>query len=202
MSEVKITPAWPEDRDIFLSLWVAFLEEHEAAGSDTRATPKTLEFYGMLFDAYVNGTIHGVALVASIDNQVVGALLWGGTGPLLMDTKDPMTVNGWGAYTLPIARRHGVSTALREHAIIELDRKGVTQCMGSALLSNKAGVETSRRVGFVPTMVFGTLDIPAEARKIEAKRALLSSDATLTDGFYWHDGDCPLCGSPTTGEAK
>lgn len=164
----------------FRLLWAEFLAEHEKLGSDTKATNRSLAAYDDLVTAYIRRQLPGVALLARMDGRFVGALLWGSSGPIPLDRVNESVVAGWGSYTQPDYRRHGVSDALRREAALRLHEMGIETVYGSAVLSNVAGVEASRKIGFRPTMIVGELEVSACAQG-------------LTDGFYW-EGHCPLCG--------
>lgn len=191
--EVDIDIATEKDRDDFLELWSEFLIVHEKLGSDIRASKRTLGVFGVLFDAYTEGVLVGVPLIARIDGKPVAALLWGETPEPDLDRVEDSEVFGWGSYTVPEHRRQGISRSLRERAIIELHQRGVRVATGTAILSNIAGVESSRSIGFKPTVILGKIDIAEEARKIRVRQAFGDTEEGLTDGFYW-EGLCPLCG--------
>ncbi len=177
----------PED---FFDLWAQLVESQQAMGGDTMASGKTEDFFRMLFAEYTSGRLPGVALLAVDGGEAVGALLWGAVPVLPVEPVNPKAVYGWGAFTSPTHRRQGVSKALRERAILDLDVMGVEVVTGSVLLSNPGGCESSRSIGFKPTQILGNLDVREEAQRI------LSPDdcgAGHVEGFYWQ-GNCPLCG--------
>ena len=177
--EAKIFIAAPRDRGAFSLLWAEYLAEHEKLGSDIRATDRSLEFFEALFDAYVRGALRGVVLVARWYDKPVAVLMWGELPQSAFDRVNEDVANGWGAYTSPDYRRQGVSRRLRSRAIEEMVKQGITTVMGTVILTNLAGVESSRDIGFKPTVIVGDIDVQAHG--------------AMTDGFYW-EGLCPLCG--------
>lgn len=189
--EVEIFAATPEDREDFRTLWSEYLLEHEKLGSDIMATPRSLGFFMQLFDSYVSGSLLGIALLARKGGEPVGALIWGALPPAPFDRVDEGVVCGWGAYTVPSYRRQGISRALRRRAIMDLYEGGATTVIGSALLTNTPGVESSRNVGFEPISFNGVVDLAKEVRNMKA--AEMFGEQPITDGFYW-EGLCPLCG--------
>ena len=178
------------DAEKFFDLWIPFAVEMTRISGEARDSSKSIDLYRNLFAEYTSGRKRGVALFAMDGDEAVGVLLWGAMPDSQLDILDGANAFGWGAYTKPGYRRVGVSTALREHAIVELRSMGVSSVLGSVLLSNPGGVESSRAVGFKPTEIVGSLDLHEAADLIESEE---DCGAGHVEGFYWV-GQCPLCG--------
>ena len=160
-------------------LWEEYLAEHEKLGSDIKATDRSLDFFGELFEAYIAGALRGTVLIAREYDKPVAVLMWGQLPQGGFDRVNEDVANGWGAYTAPDYRRQGISRRLRLRAIEEMDLLGIEIVTGTAILTNLAGIESSRDIGFKPTVIVGDIDVQAHGE--------------MTDGFYW-EGLCPLCG--------
>ncbi len=164
------------DADRFFGLYEKYINELAAMSGDGA---NDVGYFRGLFDSYTSGAIPGVGLFAVEDGRTVGVALWGAA------SSEEDFAYGWGVYTIESHRRQGISTALRERAITELDRMGVQAAIGVVLISNKQGCESSRANGFTPTHILASMDIAEQADRI--------ARSCERKSFYW-EGDCPLCG--------
>ena len=186
---IEIALAQRGDIDSFLGLWEQFQKElNEMDGPMMEP-----DFYRRLFTNVVDGNSVGVCLLAYDGEIPVGALLWCAFDNEIWPEKAD-NVYGWGAYTAPTHRRFGVSQSLRSRAVLELNGMGIKQVWGSVLLSNKPGIESSRKIGFRPTELVGFLNVEDRAARLMGHK---NDDGDCmygyTDGFLT-EGECPLCG--------
>jgi len=145
---VAVWAAQLEDRDLFKTLWIKYLQETAQAGGPYLPTEKTLGFYTSLFIAYSSGRWDGVVLLAS---DAAGVLMWGAVpgDDLPLDFRYGRVAQGWGTYVEPAHRRQGVASALRTVAKRRLVEMGFDAVIGEAWAGNKAGLR-----GCVPRSPF------------------------------------------------
>ena len=180
-----IRPAHEADREEFAELWGTYQNELAGMSGNLDSADASWKMHMALFDEYQSGRLPGVALMAFDGGGTLGVALWGGMAGSAVMSVSESVVYGWGVYTVPEHRKNGISTALRERAIVDLADMGVQRAVGVVLLDNIAGCESSRENGFVPTDLIASMDVQEQALRILA--------CEEPKKFYW-DGLCPLCG--------
>lgn len=133
-----------DDRDDFLRLWLAFLEEGVAQGSHLMADDHNLGIFMQYFDAYVSGQLRGVATLWYPDesHSPVGALLAGeqfGTFEWHIGTPELATM--WGIYVEPEYRGNGVSVGLGLYGARAAQKLGFPGAKTGVRTNNPSGQE-------------------------------------------------------------
>ena len=137
-----IREATAGDYPTFLKLWIDLIESQAAMGGDMLPTPKTLSFFTVVFDAYLNGNRRGVVLLAGD----YGVSLWGedlADSPI--DTKYAPYARGWGTYITPAHRREGLGSAMREYGCRRMREMGFTHVTGLLLLTNEVSRQSLKK---------------------------------------------------------
>jgi ribosomal protein S18 acetylase RimI-like enzyme len=148
---IHIRIATADHKPTFFHLWKAFMQINEKIGSDILATEKSLAVYKALFDAYVSGSVIGVAILAYDDKQACGALLNGQGAPCLpFDFRDVQRSTGWGTYVDRSHYRKGIGKMMCDRAAEVLKRKGIDEVYDYTLVSNPAGVGILKAIGSEP----------------------------------------------------
>ncbi len=140
-----IHKATAKDRRLFLTMWKEYLTELQDLGGEMIPTPKTMAFFGNIFDAYVTTTIRGVVLMAGSR----GVLMEGAyANQASHDTTYEPMAHSWGGYTRPDHRRKGVSRKLRESMNKALREMGFKTILAGAHAGNPIGAEAMCARGF------------------------------------------------------
>lgn len=116
------------------------LADTAALGGEILPSDKNVATFGQLFDAYVEGRLTGVALVAEDEAGLTGALLWGQGGVNPFETTWGYSAMAWGTVVAKRARGRGLSTALRREGRRWLRQYGFDTVVGSAVDTNDAGI--------------------------------------------------------------
>lgn len=138
---MSVRHATPDDRPFFLGLWSRYLHEMHAKGSEILPTPKTLDFYVDVFDAYLTGAREGVVAIS----YPAGVSLAGDASPS-WDSLHGKTAIGWGTYVVPELRGNGHADALRQFVIEQLKARGFETLLGSVNVSDEQALSSISKV--------------------------------------------------------
>lgn len=137
-----IREATQKDYPTFLKLWVEYLESQLLLGGDVLPTPKTISFFTVVFNAYVEAERRGVVLLAGD----YGVSLWGeDIGDLPVDSRYAPLARGWGTYVTPDHRREGLGNALREHGSRRMYEMGFSYIAGTILVTNEVSTQSLKK---------------------------------------------------------
>lgn len=146
-----IREATPKDYPTFLKLWIEYLENQAGMGADILATPKTISFFTVVFNAYLHGERRGVVLLAGD----YGVSLWGedmADSPI--DTRYAPYARGWGTYITPEHRREGLGSAMREYGCRRMYEMGFSYVTGMMLLTNDVSRQSLKKYETETPMLF------------------------------------------------
>lgn len=138
---MSVRHATPDDRTFFLGLWSRYLHEMHAKGSEILPTHKTLEFYGDVFDAYLEGAREGVVAI----DYPAGVSLAGDASPS-WDSLHGKTAIGWGTYVVPELRGNGHADDLRRFVIEQLKTQGFETLLGSVNVGDDQALASISKV--------------------------------------------------------
>lgn len=149
MTEILVRQASGVDGPAFHELWLDMVQDLYKKGAEVKPTPRTMDFYMGIFDAYVLGHLEGVVGMVDLDGRSVGTILWG-SGNLPMDYRWDKTAMGWGTTVAADCRGLGLSRMLRKWASLELLAKGFTHLQGSVHRFNTPGLYSWENFGGIP----------------------------------------------------
>ncbi len=158
-SRESFRPAVKADRLAFMDMVEPYVEELRSFGGSMVPSFKTFNTYGRLFDAYVDGSLLGVAQLFEPDDVPQGFLLVGED----FSTKN-MDYDGgpvgifWGIYVNPSYRMKGVARPLQMSGWDYMRDNGVSKIQGQVLAGNDAGLAQAKRMGGVVLSYIMSID--------------------------------------------
>lgn len=146
-SNVEISLARPEDRDVVISLFLELLQFLDSFDNDMLPTLTNAEL--MADQVFMPAAAAGEpVLIAWEGKKPIGAVFW--VLQKLPYQARWITAYGYGTYLKEGYRNQKLGTEIRNHALKILKAKGVQKLIGMVILKNKASLIASDRYGFVP----------------------------------------------------
>lgn len=144
---IAVRPATESDKEGFLDLVFAYLEEVHSMGGDLLPTPGNVESYGNLFDSILRDQTAGIVMVASINEVAVGF-------SMATELKSPLEMAygraalGWGTFVTPILRGRGIARDLRMWIDANLRSLGFDCVVGGYHPGNEIAAASLVSTGF------------------------------------------------------
>lgn len=141
--------ATAEDREAFSVLWAEFLRDANKLGSDILPTVRNLQTMMRIFDAYVEGSLSGVVVMAFLDSgEPIGAAMAGEMSLVQnFDSSLGRIAAVWGHYVRESHRGDGVALKMDVTGAGHLRELGFDVATAPVLDCNPASMKTSKNAG-------------------------------------------------------